>query len=215
MTAQRSPRPRPGSQIAGRARALVVPIKAFADAKGRLAERFAPQERQALAVAMADRVLAAAGSLEVFVVADDPEVVRWATAGGARVVDPGEPGLSRAVSVGVAAARRAGHDRVVVSHGDLPLADDLDRIDRHADVVLVTDRHGDGTNVVALRTDVGFRFAYGAGSRHRHVAEAHRLDQSVRVVTRSGLCWDVDVPDDIAGPVADLLARTIDEAAHG
>lgn len=193
----------------------MVPVKGFASAKGRLAEHLSPGQRRGLAMTMADRVLGAAGTLEVFVVADDDDVARWAAAAGARVVDPGGPGLSRAVTAGISAARHAGHGRAVISHADLPLAADLDGVDRHAELVVVTDRFGDGTNVMALSTDPGFGFAYGAGSRHRHVAEAHRLGRSVAVVTTSPLCWDVDVPDDITGPVADLLNRTIDRAAHG
>lgn len=193
---------------------MVVPIKAFVDAKGRLAERFAPHERRAVAVAMAERLLEAAAGLEVLVVADDAEVARWAGATGATVVDPGGPGLDRAARAGVRAARSQGHRRVLVSHADLPLAERLDAVDAGG-VTLVTDRHGDGTNVIALPTGSGFAFAYGPGSRHRHVTEAERLGLAVTLVTGGPLCWDVDVPDDVAGPVADLLAAAIDRAAHG
>lgn len=193
---------------------MVVPIKAFVDAKGRLADRFAPHERRAVAVAMAEGVIGSAGDLEVLVVADDPEVSRWALATGAAVVDPGGPGLDRAAQVGVDAARARGHRRVLVSHADLPLAERLDTVDRGG-VTVVTDRLGDGTNVIALPTDAGFVFAYGPGSRHRHVAEAGRIGLTVTLVDDGPLCWDVDVPDDVAGPVAELLAAAIDRAAHG
>ena len=39
-------------------------------------------------------------------------------------------------------------------------------------ITLVPDRHDDGTNVLALPADVGFRFAYGPGSFRHHLAEA-------------------------------------------
>ena len=39
---------------------------------------------------------------------------------------------------------------------------------------LVPDRRLDGTNVLAVPTEAGFRFAYGAGSFGRHRAEAQR-----------------------------------------
>lgn len=215
MSAQRSPRPASAPEPGDRAGAVIIPIKAFGDAKGRLAERFAPHERRALAVAMAEGVIAAADGLDVYVVADDPEVARWAAGIGAEVVDPGGPGLDRAAVAGLRAARGDGHRRVVVSHADLPLAERLNGVDAGSGVTLVTDRHGDGTNVIVVPTDAGFRFSYGPGSRQRHTAEAERIGLPVTLVDDGPLCWDVDVPDDVAGPVAELLARTIDRAAHG
>ena len=194
---------------------MVLPVKAFHDAKGRLAGELEPHERQALAVAMADRVVAAAAPLPVYVVADDPTVIRWARSVGATVVDPGRPGLDRAAVAGVDAVRAAGHHRVVVSHADLPLAEDLAPIAEGGGVTIVTDRHGDGTNVIALPVDVDFEFAYGPGSRARHVEEAGRRGQPVRLVTEGPLCWDVDVPEDLSATVRALLAASAERAAHG
>ncbi len=183
-----------------------MPIKSFSAAKGRLAERLGATERRGLAEAMASRVLAAAHPLEVHVVCDDPEVAVWAADRGAGTIEGG-PGLDRAVSVGLNTLGARGVRRVVVAHGDLPLAEELASL---ADapgggVVIVTDRHGDGTNVLSVPTGVGFTVAYGPGSRRRHIAEARRLDLTVTVIGDGPLCWDVDVPDDLTGPVAELL----------
>ena len=194
---------------------MVLPVKAFHDAKGRLAGELEPHERQALAVAMADRVVAAAGPLPVFVVCDDPTVVRWARSIGATVVDPGLTGLDRAARAGVDAVRAAGYGRVVVSHADLPLADDLLAVADGDGVTIVTDRHGDGTNVISLATDLDFDFAYGPGSKERHLEEARRRGQRVRLVTEGPLCWDVDVPEDLSATVRALLADSAERAAHG
>ncbi len=194
---------------------MVLPVKAFHDAKGRLAGELEPHERQALAVAMADRVVAAAAPLPVYVVCDDPTVVRWARSVGAAVVDPGRPGLDRAARAGVDAVRAAGHRRVVISHADLPLADELAPVAEGDGVTIVTDRHGDGTNVIALPADLDFDFAYGPGSRARHVEEAGRRGQHVRLVTEGPLCWDVDVPEDLSATVRALLAASAERAAHG
>lgn len=194
---------------------MVLPVKAFHDAKGRLAGELEAHERQALAVAMADRVVAAAAPLPVFVVCDDPTVVRWARSVGATVVDPGGPGLDRAARAGVDAVRAAGHDRVVISHADLPLADDIASLAEGDGITIVTDRHGDGTNVIALPAGLDFDFAYGAGSKARHLDEAVRRGQGVRLVTEGPLCWDVDVPEDLSVTVRALLAAGTERAAHG
>src|SRR5258708_32525759 len=81
--------------------AVLVPVKAFARAKVRLAPALDAAARAALAEAMASQVLAAATSLPVAVVCDDPGVADWARRHGARVVwEPGR-GLNGAVEAGV------------------------------------------------------------------------------------------------------------------
>ena len=62
--------------------AVLVPVKAFAQAKIRLAPALDAAQRSQLARAMAERVLAAAHPLPVAVVCDDVEVARWAARQG-------------------------------------------------------------------------------------------------------------------------------------
>src|SRR3546814_8902284 len=66
--------------------AVVVPVKAFSQAKVRLTPRLDPATRAELARAMADRVLRAAGTLPTSVVCDDDEVAAWAQRHGAEVI---------------------------------------------------------------------------------------------------------------------------------
>jgi len=180
---------------------VLIPVKAFRDAKVRLAPALAPAQRSALARSMATGVVAAAGKLPVWVVCDDHEVAHWADSVGATVLWMPERGLNRAVTEGVASLAAAGVQRVVVCHADLPHATTLAHVsgsgDHGPDVVLVPDRQRKGTNVVSLPTASGFRFAYGPGSFDRHVAEAGRLALSVEIVDDPSLAWDVDVPDDL------------------
>ena len=177
---------------------MLVPVKRFADAKVRLAPALPPGRRAALAQAMAERVLAAAGTLPVAVVCDDAEVASWAAGRGAIVLaEPGR-GLNGAVSAGVAQLAAAGVRQVIVAHADLPLATDLEWVSWfRAGVTLVPDRRRDGTNVICVPTGVGFSFSYGPGSFDRHFAEARRLDLPVRVANEPLLAWDVDVPADL------------------
>lgn len=186
--------------------AVVVPVKAFRAAKVRLAPALTPTERAALAREMATRVVSAAGPLPVTVVCDDPEVRAWATQVGAHAHWTPGLGLDGAVEAGVAHVAAEGAERVVVAHADLPLATGLDHVVGTTGVLLVPDRRTDGTNVIALPVDCGFRFSYGPGSFVRHHAEAQRLGLEVTVLDDAVLAWDVDLPADLQLPDGEDLA---------
>ena len=176
---------------------MLVPVKAFAAAKARLAPALDARERAELAERMATRVLAAAAPLPTTVVCDDEGVATWARACGASVVwSPGR-GLNRAVADGVAWLAARGTTRVVVAHADLPLAERLAELADGSGVTLVPDRRDDGTNVAVVPVSAGFRFSYGVGSFARHVAEADRIGLALTVVRRPDLIWDVDLPADL------------------
>jgi 2-phospho-L-lactate guanylyltransferase len=176
---------------------VLVPVKAFGQAKVRLAPAMSGTERAALARAMATRVVASAAGLPVAVVCDDPDVAAWARDLGALVIwEPGR-GLNGAVQDGVARLAGAGAGLVVVAAGDLPLATDLRWVTHFPGVTIVPDRHGDGTNVIAVPTRSGFAFSYGPGSFARHLDEARRIGVPTRVVHSSPLAWDVDLPADL------------------
>lgn len=180
--------------------AVLVPVKAFARAKARLAPVVDRESRTRLARELADRVIAAAGSLPVSVVCDDDDVADWARAAGATVHWCPGRGLNGAVADGYARLGEDGADRIVVSHADLPLIRDFDEVLGTTGAVLVPDRHEDGTNVMVLPAGTGFRFGYGPGSFDRHRAEAARLGLEVAVIRSPRLRWDLDVPDDLTMP---------------
>lgn len=186
--------------------AVLVPVKAFRDAKGRLASALSPAERVELARSMATAVVRAAAPLPVWVVCDDDAVADWAAAVGADVLWKPGRGLNGAVEEGVADLARRGVARVIVAHADLPHAERLGHLADGPGVTLVPDRHEDGTNVAVVPAAAGFSFAYGPGSFRRHVEEAERLGLPVRVVREPRLAWDVDRPDDLVAP--DWGART-------
>ena len=188
--------------------AVLVPVKAFAEAKLRLAPVLDPSQRASLARTMADRVLASAGPLPTAVVCDDVEVATWARSRGALVVWAPGRGLNRAVQDGVQRLAGAGARRAIVSAADLPHADDLGAVAGQAGVVIVPDRRRDGTNVLSVPTDAGFGFSYGPGSFARHLEEARRLGIPVEVVDAPRLAWDVDLPSDLFPTAAGTLAPT-------
>ena len=186
--------------------AVLLPVKAFHEAKLRLAPALDPAERARLARSMATAVVGSAGSLPAAVVCDDPDVAEWARDLGALVVWEPERGLNRAVEAGVERLGAAGARRVIVVHADLPLARDLRWVGRFAGVTLVPDRRGGGTNAICVPTGAGFTFSYGPGSFARHGAEAHRLGLPLRVVREPSLAADVDLPTDLVLAAAGLAS---------
>ena len=178
---------------------VLIPVKAFADAKGRLAGAVDADGRADLARAMAATVVAAAAPLPVTVVCDDDGVDAWARSVGAAVIRVHGPGLNRAVEAGVAALAADGVSQVVIAHADLPRATRLDHCAATQGITLVPDRNLDGTPVLSVPTDAGFRFAYGPGSYAAHVAEAERLGLPWRSLHDPDLAFDVDDPADLEG----------------
>ena len=176
---------------------VLVPVKAFEQAKFRLSSALSPAERADLARDMATHVVKAAAPFPVAIVCDDDGVRQWAEDLGAEVVWCPGTGLNGAVQRGYEHLGAQGVDHVIVTHGDLPHAAGYEELRPWPGVTLVPDRHGSGTNVIAVSPSLGFEFSYGVGSFNRHVAEAVRLRQGMRIVRSASLGWDVDVPEDL------------------
>ncbi|MEO5838525.1 MAG: 2-phospho-L-lactate guanylyltransferase [Acidimicrobiales bacterium] len=177
---------------------VLLPIKSFGEAKHRLSPVLDARERSDLARELASRVVRAARELPVAIVCDDHDVAAWAKVVGASVLWRPGVGLNGAVAAGVEALRED-FDEVIVAHADLPHARDLTVVRGFAGITLVPDRHRDGTNVMCMPSDCGFRFAYGPGSFARHQDEVALLGLTVRVLTDAALAWDIDTPDDLLG----------------
>jgi 2-phospho-L-lactate guanylyltransferase len=179
---------------------VVVPLRSFALGKARLADALDDDARRAFSRTMAERVVAAAGARPTVIVSSAPDVVAWARALDLpHIDDPGS--LDAAAHAGRDWVRGRNLGRVVIMHADLPLASTLDGIADDGDqpvAVVVPDRHGDGTPVLALPSAAEFEYAYGPGSCARHVAEAERCGLGVRVVHDHALGFDVDDATDLA-----------------
>jgi 2-phospho-L-lactate guanylyltransferase len=188
----------PGNDVRLGSDVVLIPVKAFHQAKRRLGSALSDADRIGLVRTMAAQVVAACAPLPVAVVCDDEQVAQWASQVGATVMwEPGQ-GLNGAVRAGVHRLGRAGASWVTVAHGDLPRAHGLGDLVPFEGVTLVPDRRDDGTNVLRLPTSVDFRFAYGPGSFRAHRAEATRLGLPVRILREPNLAYDVDWPADVA-----------------
>lgn len=186
----------------------VLPVKTFSRAKQRLSDTVGEHERRDLAAAMVADVLdalAAVDGLEaVVVVTAEPLAVEAANAAGAVVVhDPEEAGQSAAAQLGIAAALELGAERVLAVPGDCPTLDAADvgallARERDRGIVIVTDRHGSGTNALLLSPPDAIAPAFGVGSFARHAARARAAGAAIRVARLASLELDVDTPEDLA-----------------
>ncbi|MFN8020495.1 MAG: 2-phospho-L-lactate guanylyltransferase [Acidimicrobiales bacterium] len=185
---------------------VLVPIKAFHLAKGRMASMLDEPTRERLARWTAERVLAAVGDGPVAVVCDDRAVADWAAAHGAIVLWEEGQGLNGAVDRGVGRLHADGHRHVVVVHSDLPRPPALRSFARADTITLVPDARLDGTNLLSFPTDAGLRAAYGGGSFRRHLQMALATNWAVEVVRDPMLALDLDHPRDLTHPlVKDVL----------
>ncbi len=185
----------------------VLPVKRFAAAKQRLAPGMGASHRAELAAAMLEDVLDAIGaarSIErTIVVTSEPRAVELATAAGAELVaDPNEGGHSGAALAGIARARELGAGRVVLLPIDCPLLAprELERLltgmpERYVGVV--PDRHGTGTNALALAPPDAIEPSFGEGSCARHVAAAREAGIPYGVEELPSLALDLDTPADV------------------
>lgn len=188
----------------------LVPVKALAEAKGRLAPEVGPLQRRLLAIAMFEDVVAALQSVRGLerpvVVSPDREVWRRADAMGCRVVEEpaGAGDLNGALAAAAATANGSG---LLVVAADLPLASaaGLERVlaAATAPVAVVPSHDGGGTNVLAWRDPASFAPSFGPASAARHLA----VPGAVRV-DEPGLALDVDTADDLR-----LVAGRLDPAS--
>ena len=186
----------------------LVPLKALAEAKGRLAPEVGPLQRRLLAIAMFEDVVAAIQAVPALeapvVVSPDREVWRRADAMGCRVVE--EPPGAGDLNAALTAAAKAGNGALLVVAADLPLASapGLERVlAAEAPVVVVPSADGAGTNVLGWRDPASFAPSFGPDSSARHLA----VPGAVRV-DEPGLALDVDTAGDLR-----LVAGLLDPAS--
>jgi 2-phospho-L-lactate guanylyltransferase len=174
---------------------------------------------------------------DLIVVTAEDRAAALARAAGAHVVaDHVEGGQSLAAEVGVETAVQRGADRALLVPGDCPALDPDELTALLAryqpggtgstasgatgsavtgpgvtssgpSVVIVPDRHGEGTNALLLTPPKVLSPAFGPGSMARHAALARAGGATVRVAQAPSLELDVDTPGDLAALRAALDER--------
>ncbi len=188
----------------------VLPVKRFASAKTRLAEDLSAGTRRAIVEAMVTDVLVGLRRAkevdQVLVVTADAAVEALAHGYDAdTVADPEERSHSDAALIGVREATARGARRVLLIPGDTPALDpkQLDALLQRAasaqepGVVVVPDRHGDGTNALVLTPPDVITPTFGPGSQERHVTAAQAAGVHAALEEVPSLVLDVDTADDL------------------
>lgn len=193
--------------------AAIVPVGTLAGAKTRLGETLDAEERQDLVDRLLARTVAAALAVDaladVLVVSPDRDVIRRAAELGARTLRQRTRGLNAGLREAREDVVAGGATAILVLPIDLPFVS-TDAVaavvaalttpsaatarSRGA-VVLVPDRHGTGTNALALRPPDAIEFAFGKGSRADHRAAAEAVGAVYRELD-GPLTVDLDTPDD-------------------
>ncbi len=195
--------------------AAILPVKRFSHAKQRLGESVDDSLRRRLAAAMVQDVLDALADtpeLELtIVITSEASVAAGARERGAIAIeDSAEQGQSAAAALGIELAVREGADTVVCVPGDCPTLDpdELGALLREseqsrsagggAQVVIVPDRHGTGTNGLLLSPPGAIEPSFGPDScaRHQQLAQAAGAVCHVRGVPT--LLLDIDTGADLA-----------------
>lgn len=176
----------------------LIPFKSDGPVKTRLSGCLSLAERRYAADAMVrrlPRILDDTGRIGRTVMVSQCRPSFWSECW---IRDPGH-GLNVALCTG----RRAIGTPLIVLLGDLPLiaARDVLALIAAAEangIAIAPDRHGTGTNAIALRGDRDFCFRFGEDSFAPHLREAEERGRLPSIVASDGLALDCDRPEDFA-----------------
>jgi 2-phospho-L-lactate/phosphoenolpyruvate guanylyltransferase len=205
--------------------AAILPVKRFAAAKSRLGASIDETLRERLTRAMVADVLQAlqqSSAIERTIVVTCEESLREAAElhGALMIEDTAEHGQSAAVALGIRRALADGVERVLCVPGDCPALDpaELDALlaandaaqQGQAEVVIVPDRHGTGTNGLLLAPPEAIAPSFGPDSCERHRRLAQDAGVECRLERPASLLLDIDTGADLAA-----LRERLEGAAGG
>lgn len=203
--------------------AAIIPAKGFEDAKQRLAPAFQLGNRRALVESMfADAMLAlrrVPSIDQILVITSDLVASQIAAGYETIVVDDTASSHSEAARLGISRALAIGATRALLVPGDCPLMDPAEleqliaRPVAERSVLIVPDRHGEGTNALLLTPPDAMPPSFGDGSCQRHIELATAGGAAPEVVELPSLALDVDTPEDLDA-LLEMFATTRGRAAH-
>ncbi|WP_430396026.1 2-phospho-L-lactate guanylyltransferase [Ferrovibrio sp.] len=190
---------------------VLIPCRPFTQGKSRLAPVLNPAAREALCRRFLHDTLARIATLvpksDIHVVTADREATAMAAAAGISTLEETQAGLNEALSGAITQLARQRQDfqqrSLLLLPTDLPLATPAAlraALDMPADILLVPDHAGQGTNLLRLGPGIAprFSFRFGPGSFLLHQAEAARLGITPRLLPEPTLACDIDTPEDYA-----------------
>ena len=200
----------------------VLPVKNPRDAKQRLSSVLAREEREALARAMYEHVIAtlcaARGLDRIAVATNDDAIARDARLRGALVFEEREQlGHSHSADAAARHAAGLGATTVLLVPIDVPLVTpgDIDALAAapRPGLVIVPSSDGGGTNALVQTPPGVIACRFGPGSFQAHFEQATSRGVPVEVLRPPGLTFDLDTPEDASrllalapsSPLAPLL----------
>jgi 2-phospho-L-lactate guanylyltransferase len=186
----------------------IVPVKPLRLGKSRLAKVFTPEERVDLNRHLLSNTLDTLNKIpeieQVLVVSRDQAVLSLARELGARTVqENGDPDLNIALTRATIVARTYSTRGVLIVPADLPLitCEDvytlLARIGQPPVVVVVPDRHNQGTNALLVCPAGLIEYEYGPDSFQKHCELAKKVGARLEICELPSLALDLDIPDDL------------------
>jgi 2-phospho-L-lactate guanylyltransferase len=198
-------------------RAIVIPVKAFTDAKSRLTRCLSAQARAHLAAAMCADVfdaVAAVRSVErVIVVTNEPLAIAASRQQGWDVLVE-QRQISESASVDMASryCEANGFEAVLRLPADIPLlrGSDIEVLfaahEHSPGCIIVPSRDGTGTNALLRSPPTAFASHFGKDSFVKHLAAARAADIPATVIRNSHIELDVDEAADL-----ELLRESVGE----
>lgn len=184
-----------------------VPVKGFAGAKQRLAGALTPAQRQALAAAMLEDVLAALATAPlagILVNTADPAAAALARAYRAEVI---EAAATEGHTAAVAAMARhlvaAGRAAMLALPGDIPrvtggeIAALIAAARPAPSFAIAPARDEKGSNAVLLAQPDAMALRFGEDSFFPHLAAARAAGLEPVVLRLPGIGLDIDTPEDL------------------
>lgn len=184
-------------------RAALVPVKAFALAKGRLAPVLTVDERAGLAEAMLRDVIAAvAGAVDRLILLGGDDARRVAdNLGLSWVDDDGDPELNRVLDRAADALATQRVQTLLVLPGDLPTLQSRDvtaLLACHRNGLTISSARSDGgTNALVVSPPDAVAFGFGQDSARRHLAHARTAGLPAQDLALEAFARDIDRPADL------------------
>lgn len=194
----------------------IVPVKPLRHAKSRLAGVLTKEARASLSQRLLHHTLSVLNEIpeieRTLVVSRDSQALAFARQQGARTLsERGTPELNRALVRATLVAKEYGATGVLVLPADLPLLkiEDVHTLIEAAHdppvVVLVPDRHGEGTNALLVSPSGLLEYDFGPNSFQRHQERAEALGARLEIRSIPSLGLDLDLPEDL-----DYLREAVD-----
>jgi 2-phospho-L-lactate/phosphoenolpyruvate guanylyltransferase len=184
-----------------------VPVKEFAGAKQRLSPLLTPGQRQALAVAMLEDVLAAladAAIAGIMLNTLDPVAGDLARRYGARIITQGaRDGHTAAVAAMARILGEEGREAMLALPGDIPrvTSEEIATViaaHRPSPSVTIVPAHDErGSNAVLCSPPMVMQLRFGDDSFLPHLAAARALGIEPTIVKLPGIGLDIDQPRDL------------------